>query len=169
MNAVTARHFFIDDDGSNHEIYVQGDFIHIKSTSFEEGERTVEEIKGTELSIAYEMVEGQPQEADLEMEGKDREPSARYQYHIPATWPACMASPGEKCKEFKQLPGLQAFFKQNVDNSILSETCLLSKNTHARVQTHIYTYKVQKPNAVPAVLNSSDAPNVYLVEFSKLA
>jgi hypothetical protein len=136
------RHFFVGDDGSNYEIYVQDGFIHIKGTSFEDGQhgqRTIEEIKGTELTITYEIVEGQAQEADLEMQAEDTFPSQRYEYHIPAKWPACMVSPGQ---EHRQLPSLQAFFQRNVDNSMLSETSVRSRNTIAKVQHHSYTYSL---------------------------
>jgi hypothetical protein len=133
------RHFFVGEDGSNYEIYVQDGFIHIKATSFEDGERIVEEFKGTELNIAYEIVEGQAQEADLEMHSVDTFPSQTYDINIPAMWPACMVSPGQ---EYRQLPALQAFFQKNVDNRMLSETILQSRNTLAKVQHHLYTYAV---------------------------
>ena len=157
----TARHFVVDDDGSNYEIIVQGDFIYIKSTSFEHGVRSVEEINNTELNITYEIENGQAQTAEINIMSTDTFPSQTWQIRIPAMWPACMGH-----QEYRQLPGLQAFFKRCVDNGLLSETCSRSI-TRTTVQTHIYTYTVQKP----AVLKS-DAPNssnVYLIESSKLA
>ena len=163
MNAVTARHFFIDDDGSNHEIYVQGDFIYIQETSQVQGDficmqETSDKIHNTELNITYTIENGQAQAAEINIRSTDRFPSQRWQIRIPAM---CMGH-----QEYRQLPGLQAFFKRCVDNGLLSETCSRSI-TRTTVQTHIYTYTVQKP----AVLKS-DAPNssnVYLIESSKLA
>jgi len=131
-------HFFIEDDGSNVEIYVKNGFIHLKETSYEDGARKTEEIKGNTLNIAYVIVDGQAQEASLEMETVESFPSQRCEYHIPAMWPACMLAPGQ---EHRQLPALQAFFQRLVAHGALEETILRSRNTLAREQiiTHSYT------------------------------
>ena len=145
----TARHFVVDDDGSNYEIIVQGDFIYIQETSQE----TSFKVHNTELNITYTIENGQAQTAEINIRSTDTFPSQRWQIRIPAMWPACMGH-----QEYRQLPGLQAFLKRCVDNGLLSETCSRSI-TRTTVQTHIYTYTVQKP----AVLKS-DARNVYLVD-----
>ena len=151
----TARHFVVADDGSNYEIIVQSDFIYIQETS--------SEVHNTELNITYTIENGQAQTAEINIRSTDTFPSQRWQIRIPAMWPALRerreTSPyTDPNEEYRQLPGLQAFFKRCVDNGLLSETCSRSI-TRTTVQTHVYTYTVQKP----AVLKS-DARNVYLVD-----
>ena len=150
----TARHFVVGDDGSPYAIIVEGDFIYIQETS--------SEVHNTELNITYTIENGQAQTAEINIRSTDTFPSQRWQIRIPAMWPAVRerreTSPyTDPNEEYRQLPGLQAFFKRCVDNGLLSETCSRSI-TRTTVETHIYTYTVQKP----AVLKS-DARNVYLV------
>ena len=168
----TARHFVVADDGSNYEIIVQSDFIYIQETSSEVHntelnityiQETSSEVHNTELNITYTIENGQAQTAEINIRSTDTFPSQRWQIRIPAMWPALRerreTSPyTDPNEEYRQLPGLQAFFKRCVDNGLLSETCSRSI-TRTTVQTHVYTYTVQKP----AVLKS-DARNVYLVD-----
>ena len=69
--------FFVESDCSSYEISVQGGFIHIKGTSFKDydknGTANVEKLKGTELTITYESVDGQAQAADIEIDTVDDE------------------------------------------------------------------------------------------------
>jgi hypothetical protein len=146
-------HFFVESDGSSYEISVQGGFIHIRGTSFRDydqhGAGQSEQLKGMELTITYESVNGQAQTADIVIDTVDDEDEAyaaggqRWEFSIPATWPACMLSPGQEHSAHNQLPALQAFFKQNVDNGMLLETKGVgTRNTLAREQTQSYTYSV---------------------------
>ena len=144
-------HFFVESDGSSYEISVQGGFIHIRGTSFkdydQDGAAHVEQLKGTELTITYESVDGQAQTADIDIDTDEDGPYAAggqtWQFSIPATWPACMLSPGQEHSAHNQLPALQAFFQKNVDNGMLRETAgVRSRNTLARVQIQSYTYSV---------------------------